>query len=48
MIPNINNKMDLGKYQGEVETEHGYKKQAIEIKEIIGQSFICLYYLSDL
>ena len=48
MIPDINKTLDLGKYVGGVETKHNYKKKTIEIKQIFGQSFICLDYLSDL
>ena len=40
MIPDINKNMDLGNYQGEVETDQDYNKIAIEVKQIFGQSFI--------
>ena len=43
-ISDINKKMDLGNYQGEVETDQDYNTKAIEVKEIFGQSFICLDY----
>ena len=42
-IPDIDKKIDLGKYQGHVETEQEYSKITIEIKEIFGQSFMSIY-----
>ena len=48
LIPDITRKTDLGKYEGEFETEHDYKQETVEIKEIFGQLFICLHYLLDL
>ena len=42
MIPNISKEMDLGKYEGDVDTGKGDNRKQIEVKEIVGQS---LFYL---
>ena len=42
-IPNIKKDVDLGKYGGEVATQKEYKEEVMEIQDIFGQSFICLY-----
>ena len=41
----IDKKVDLGKYEGEVETEQEYNKKIIEVKQIFGNSFIFLNYI---
>ena len=43
-IPNINKESDLGEYIGEVAIENYDSQQTIAVKEIFGQSFICVGY----
>ena len=41
MIPDIDKEKDLGKYQGDVETENDHQQRIIEVKKIVGKLFIC-------
>ena len=42
-IPDIDRKMDLGIYEGDVQVEQECIQKTIEIKEIFGQSFMSFY-----
>ena len=44
-IVDIDKNLDLGKYEGEVAIESDYKQHVIEIREILGKSFICFDYI---
>ena len=41
-IPGIKKEMDLGKYEGDVDVITDYKHTSIEVKKIVGKSFIHL------
>ena len=43
-IPNIDNKNDLGKYQGDVATEEQNSQNVIAITKIFGKIFLSLFF----
>ena len=41
-IPKMNKEMDLGKYDGDVDTGSEYKEKVIEVNKIYGELLFCL------